>query len=310
MNPARAMAAALAVVLTVPGPAARAATPDIEQAYAVPGPWAVETYTIDTRYVVTHPADLGANGFRHPIVTWGNGSDAGPERYAGVLRHLASWGFVVIASTSTTTGSGTEVLAAAEHLIAENAVPAGRFTGTLDTTRVAAAGHSQGAGGAARATLASNGLIRTVVAFNPPDPIWIPDADEIDVSEVTVPVLLLSGVRDTLISPPRTLTGYYDRIPGPAVRAALRAAGHNTIQDDGGGYLGYLAAWLRYQLTDDGRAADAFLGAHPELLGNTAWSNQAAKHLRSPRHHLAPARRRHAEHGDGDPHTRTLTLKP
>jgi hypothetical protein len=274
-----AAAAGLATLVAAPGTPARAATLEIEQGYAAPGPWAVETLTVDTRYVIVHPADLGVAGTRHPIVTWGNGSDAGPGQYTGVMRHLASWGFVVIASTSTTTASGAEVLQAAQHLVAEDADPASRFAGTLDTTRVAAAGHSQGAGGAARATLASNGLIRTVVPINPPDPFWIPDPDEIDVSLVTVPVLLLSGVRDTLISPPRTLTGYYNRIPGAAVRASLRAAGHNTIQGTGGGYLGYLTAWLRYQLAGDVRAEAAFRGAQPELLSNPAWFNQAAKNL-------------------------------
>jgi pimeloyl-ACP methyl ester carboxylesterase len=279
---ATAMIAGLATVVGAHGAPAGAATPTIEQGYAAAGPWAVDTLTVDSRYVVVHPADLGAGGARHPIVTWGNGSNAGPDRYTGVMRHLASWGFVVIASTSTTTASGTEMLQAARHLVAENDDPASRFAGTLDPTRVAAAGHSQGAGGAARATLASHGLIRTVVPINPPDPFWIPDADEVDVSLVTVPVLLLGGVLDTLISPPRTLTGYYNRIPGAAVRASLRAADHNTIQDTGGGYLGYLTAWLRYQLSDDAGAGAAFRGAQPELLRNPAWHNQAAKHLDRP----------------------------
>jgi pimeloyl-ACP methyl ester carboxylesterase len=171
------------------------------------------------------------------------------------------------------------MLAAARYLVARDADHDSDFGGHLDTTRVAAAGHSQGAGGAARATLASDGLITTVVTLNPPDPFWIPAADRLDVSAVTVPVLLLSGTRDTLISPPRTLTGYYDRIPGAAARASLRGADHNTIQRTGGGHLGYLTAWLRFRLTGDPYAAAAFRGPQAELLGNAAWQNQAARHL-------------------------------
>jgi hypothetical protein len=269
---------ATVAAVTLVGASARAEASSVEDTYAAPGPWTVAVSTVDTRFVVHHPADLGAGGVRHPVVTWGNGSDATPDRYPGVLNHLASWGFVVIASTSTTTASGVEMLAAVDHLVTANDDPADPFAGSLDTSRVAAAGHSQGAGGAARATLASS-RIRTVVPINPPDPFWIPDADEVDVSLVRVPVLLLSGTEDRLVSPPRTLTGYYNRIPGAVARASLNGAGHNTIQQTGGGYLGYLTAWLRWHLADDGPAATAFRGARPELLHNPAWANRAAKNL-------------------------------
>jgi pimeloyl-ACP methyl ester carboxylesterase len=187
-----------------------------------------------------------------------------------VLNQLASWGFVVIASTSSSTGRGTEMLSAVDYLVARDAESTGVFAGKLDPTRIAAAGHSQGAGGAARATLASAGRITTVVPINPPDPAWVGEADRFDFSRLSVPVLLLSGVNDTWISPPRTLTAYYDQIPGAAVRASLQGADHNTIQQSGGRYLGYLTAWLRYQLVGDQVA---------ELITNQAWFNQAAKGL-------------------------------
>ncbi|HEX8627706.1 MAG TPA: hypothetical protein VF755_05995 [Catenuloplanes sp.] len=260
-------------------PTARAVALSVEQTFGRPGPWAVSTLAVDTSYVIHYPSDLGANGVRRPIVTWGNGSWATPAQYPGVLNQLASWGFVVIASTSSTTGKGTEMLAAVDYLAARNNDPTSIFAGRLDTARIAAAGHSQGAGGAARATLAAGGRITTVVPINPPDPFWVNDADRFDVSQVTVPVLLLSGVGDTWISPPRTLTAYYRQITGAVARASLKGADHNTIQGTGGGYLGYLTAWLRYQLLDDQHAGAAFRGAQPELLTNPLWANQAAKNL-------------------------------
>lgn len=276
---ATAMIAGLLTVTALFPSTARAAAASVEQAFGAPGPWAVSTLAVDTRYVIHHPRDLGRDGTRHPIVTWGNGSWATPAQYQGVLNQLASWGFVVIASTSSTTGTGVDMLAAVDYLIARNTDAASIFAGTLDTARIAAAGHSQGAGGAARATLASGGRISTVVPINPPDPFWVNDADEFDFTLVTVPVLLLSGVADTWISPPRTVTDYYNKISGPAVRACLKGADHNTIQGSGGNYLGYLTAWLRYQLLGDGHAGTAFRGERPELLSNPAWSNQAVKNL-------------------------------
>ena len=86
---------------------ARAGHPPVEQQFGAGGPWAIAHTTFTDpatgfTYELTLPADLGANGFEHPVVTWGNGSWAVPSQYAGVLDHLASWGFVVIASTTWT----------------------------------------------------------------------------------------------------------------------------------------------------------------------------------------------------------------
>lgn len=260
-------------------PAARAASRTVEQTFQTAGPWSVSTLAVDTSYVIHYPTGLGAGGARHAIVTWGNGSWATPGHYVGVLNHLASWGYVVIASTSSTTGRGTEMLEAVRYLVARDTDPTSVFAGRLDTARIAAAGHSQGSGGAARATIAAGGQIRTAVPINPPDPFWVSAADKIDFAQVNVPVLLLSGVNDTWISPPRTLTGYYNKITGAAARASLNGADHNTIQGTGGGYLGYLTAWLHYQLLGDEFAGSAFRGPNPELLSNPAWLNQAAKNL-------------------------------
>jgi pimeloyl-ACP methyl ester carboxylesterase len=279
----RIVAAVLAGALTVTVaavPAAAAPPTPVEDAYGVRGPWAVSTTTVDTRFVIRHPVNLGANGTRHPIVTWGNGTWGSPAKYPGVLDQLASWGFVVIASTSSSTGSGAEMLAAAQWMVARDTDATSVFAGKLDTAHVAATGHSQGAGGALRATIHSGGLIDTVVPIAVPSANWVSAGHEYDPADLTVPVLFVSGVDDWLISPMWTLTGYYDRAPAGAARASLVGANHTTIQNDGGRFLGYLTAWLRYQLCGDQVARSAFVGApNPELTTNPAWLNQAVKNL-------------------------------
>ncbi|HEU4422599.1 MAG TPA: hypothetical protein VFR67_08665 [Pilimelia sp.] len=274
-----AIALALTLAGTVVAASARAATYPIEAAYAARGTWAVSTADVDGAYTLYYPTELGAGGFRHPIITWGNGTNATPSLYPGVLNQLASWGFVVIASTSTGTGTGNEILAGAEYLVARNGDPASMFHQKLDTENIGAVGHSQGAGGSVRATLASNGLITTVVPVALPDPAWVSPGHEYDVSQLTVPVLFLGGVNDFFISPPRVLTAYYNQVPGAAAKASLRNAGHNTIQNTGGGFLGYLTAWFMYRLRNDAAARGAFAGSTPEINGNTKWSNQAGKNL-------------------------------
>ncbi|WP_433440688.1 alpha/beta hydrolase [Nonomuraea sp. CA-141351] len=250
----------------------------IESHFAATGPYAVATGT-SGGHRLYHPADLGAGGFAHPIVTWGNGTNATPDNYPGVLNQLASWGFAVVASTDTTTGTGAEILAAAQHLAGLNSDSGSVFAGKLDVTRVAAVGHSQGAGGSVNATNHSGGLITTVVPIALPAQIWVSPGDEFSVAALTCPVLFLSGANDWVISSAATVQGYYDQVPGAAGKALLKGAGHNDIQNGGGGFLGYLTAWLMYQLRGDTLARGAFAGPAPELPTNTAWQGQAVKNL-------------------------------
>lgn len=254
----------------------------IESQYKVAGSWAVSTATVSDAagsYVVYYPTNLGAGGVDHPIVTWGNGTNATPSNYTGVLQHLASWGFVAVASTSTATGSGVEVLAAANYLVNQNGNSSSTFYTKLDTTKIAAAGHSQGASGASNATVLSNGLIKSTALFNLPNPSWVSAPHVTNWSAITKPILFMTGGNDWLISSASGQTGYYNQIAGPAAKASLNGAGHNTIQGTGGGYLGYLTAWLLYTLQGNTTARGAFVGSPPEINTNTSWANQAEKNL-------------------------------
>lgn len=250
----------------------------IETTYKATGPWPVATGT-SGGHRLYYPSNLGAGGVTHPIVTWGNGSWATPDNYPGLLNHLASWGFAVVASTDTTTGTGAEILAAAQHLVGLDADPASVFHGKLNTAQVGAVGHSQGAGGVVNAANHSAGLIKTVVPIAVPAQWMASPGDEFSVAALTCPVLFLSGADDWLISSAATVQGYYDQATAGAGRALLKGAGHNDIQNTGGAFLGYVTAWLRYRLQADAQARGAFAGSAPELPTNTAWQNQALKNL-------------------------------
>jgi predicted dienelactone hydrolase len=128
----------------------------VQDAYTKPGPYATTTGTVTGAtgtaiYDEYHPASYTALGFKSPIVTWGNGTGGKPADVAVFLRHLASYGFTVIATTLPNTGSGREIDAAARYLVAQDSVPGSVFYHRLDITEVAAVGSSQGAGGAVRA---------------------------------------------------------------------------------------------------------------------------------------------------------------
>jgi hypothetical protein len=209
---------------------------------------------------------------------------AAPSQYKGLLEQLASWGMVVIASTTTEAGTGDEILAGARHLVAAHGDPASRFHDRLDVSHIAAVGHSQGAGGTVRAAVASEGLIATTVTIALPNRLWVTPLkrNEFEPRLLTGPALFLGGGDDPIISGPSTNRAFYDEVPGAAAVAVLTAADHNTIQGSGGGFLGYITAWLRYQLAGDATAATAFVGPDAELGRNPAWQDQASKGLVAP----------------------------
>ena len=96
----------------------------VQAAYTRPGPYAVTTGTVtdgsgDAIYDLYYPDNYAVLGFQSPVITWGNGTDATPAMYSTLLRHLASYGFTVIASTLANTGSGNQIAAAARYLVSQ-----------------------------------------------------------------------------------------------------------------------------------------------------------------------------------------------
>ncbi|GAB2660765.1 poly(ethylene terephthalate) hydrolase family protein [Nocardia goodfellowii] len=308
---------ALLACTSIAAPPVAAAPPyqpaaQLEAVYYAPGTWAVAertgldccTSTGDS-YDIWYPADLGAGGVAHPIITWGNGTLAHPREYAYLLAHLASWGFVVIAADRTDTGTGVQMLDAVEYLTRQNSNPDSIFAGKLDTRPAGAMGHSQGGLGAINAL--ARGGVGTAVTLEMPmsaacSPLPAVDGRSacIDPGAVTAgSVLLVNGSADG-VSPAtqplpveligmQSMQAYYDALPAdlPKARAALVGAQHNDIQGQPDctnysctegvyRYLGYLTAWFMDRLRGDATARHVFRADTGELLHNPHWSDQAS----------------------------------
>jgi hypothetical protein len=273
----------------------------VQAAFTPAGPYATATGTVTGAsgtavYDLFYPSDYAALGFQSPIVTWGNGTGGAPAEYSAFLLHLASYGFTVIASTLPNTGSGNEIDAAAHYLVAQDSVPGSIFYGHLNVNEVAAVGTSQGATGAVRATTNDPALIKTVMTFSEPNPIWsAPNPDCPTAADCTAhpaaltrPVFFIStyGFWDSIIASPATEKAFF---LSTSVHAALgiilnsdgKPADHTSIENpptgNPGGLLGYATAWLEYQLLGNVTAAGAFTGAHPELVSNANWPGSATK---------------------------------
>lgn len=255
----------------------------IETTYRATGPWAVSTGTATAfggTYKLYYPTNLGAGGVRHAILTWGNGTNATPNNYNGLLTHLASWGFVVIASNSGSTGTGTQIRDGAYYLVNQDATPGSIFYQKLDAANVGALGHSQGAGGALNATLLSGGVITSTLTVALPDPIWwstpVPNMATFPTG---AQIFFIRGTSDFLATE-GAATNWYNPVPGGAAKAAQKSAGHNEVQNANTRLKGYITAWMLYTLRGDAYARGAFVGSPPEINTNTAaWQNNAQKNL-------------------------------
>lgn len=93
---------------------------------------------------VFYPADLGREGFEHPIFLWGCGGSSAPSDYTFHMNRIASHGFVVIAEVSRIEGNGAVLKASLEWIIKENQRPQSIFYQKLDIAKIALGGHSIG----------------------------------------------------------------------------------------------------------------------------------------------------------------------
>jgi hypothetical protein len=257
-------------------------TQAVEAFYSEAGPWAVSTGSASVPGAgatsLWYPTNLGANGYQHPILTWGNGSGEVPSSYAGVLTHLASWGYVVVATNNGQVGSGSEMLAAAQWAVDQNSNEGSIFFEALDPARVGSLGHSQGADGTVFSAANSNGLITSAVPVALVNRILGGDPLPGPTQMAGIDVFIVAGTNDFLVTQAEN-RAFFDTLPDGAAMGAVVGDGHNSIKAANTRSRGYITAWFKYTLEGDGFARTAFAGSSPELLTRSGWTWQQVKNL-------------------------------
>jgi pimeloyl-ACP methyl ester carboxylesterase len=232
---------------------------EIEVLYAARGPFETSQSSIPG-YELYYPGDMSDG--EHPIITWGNGTFAIPLYYREFLDHLASYGFVVIASTSVMTGSGQEMLQGVDWLLDEDSRSGSIFFNKLDIDHIGATGHSQGGGGTINA-----GTDPRITCTAPIQP--TPGR----VLELQGPTFLIAGSEDKIVPEPWVTASSYDPALVPTVYGIAQGATHLTPLMDAGMLRGYLTAWFCAELLGHEDASEAFFGDGPacEICSNPNW---------------------------------------
>jgi predicted dienelactone hydrolase len=216
-------------------------------------------------FTLFRPADLSEAGVCHPVVTWGNGTGSSPDLYGVLLKHLASHGFVVIASDSPNVAQGEPppMVAGVSWVIAQNADPASPMYGRIDTAHVGATGHSQG--GFATTTAAGDSQITTMA----------PLCGAGRQRNLHGPAFLFCGGEDTVV----TCDGIRDSFDGITAQPAMFA---NYLSADHANWVTFrgttlspvevaVTAWMRVQLMGDTALRSWFYGPDCKLCTDPAW---------------------------------------
>jgi predicted dienelactone hydrolase len=217
-------------------------------------------------FTLFRPSDLTQGGLCHPVITWGNGTGTGPSTYRVLLNHLASHGFVVIASDSPNVAQGNPppMVAGVTWVLEQNADPTSVMYQRIDTTHVGATGHSQGA---FATTMAGADAHITTIA---------PICGASTQRNLHGPALLICGGMDTTVPCSTVMTAFNGITNQPIMLADDLAATHvNWVTFRAGGALSIVevavTAWMRVQLMGDTALRPRFYGASCALCTDAAW---------------------------------------
>jgi hypothetical protein len=216
-------------------------------------------------FTMFRPKDLNQSGLCHPVVTWGNGTGSNPSLYKVLLGHLASHGFVVIASDSPNVAQGTPapMVAGVTWVLEQNEDPSSALYHRIDTSHVGATGHSQG--GFATTSAGGDSHITTIAAL----------CGASNQRNLHGPALLFCGGMDTTVLC-STIQSTYTAINNQPIMLA------DYLSVDHASWLTFrgtkpsvveatVTAWMRVHLMNDTDLRSWFYGPSCKLCSDAGW---------------------------------------
>ncbi len=264
----------------------------IEAKYLAMGPhevsyWEQGVMQDFKKYEIYYPSDIAENSEKYPVVIFSNGTGVNGSKYPAVLKHLASWGFIVMATEEENSWSGFSSELCLRTIILLNETKAidgwadNPFYGHVDLDHIGVSGHSQGGVGVINAAtdMKHSDMIKAIAAASPTNMTLVKGLQwDYDPSLISAPIFLVSGTGnadENLVVSGQQLTDIYNSVPDTVTKVMARRsdADHGdmlTFAD------GYMTAWFMWLLQGDEEAAKAFIGDNAELLHNELYQDQQA----------------------------------
>ncbi|HEX2732088.1 MAG TPA: hypothetical protein VHM70_10795 [Polyangiaceae bacterium] len=222
------------------------------------------------RFNVYRPANLAQSGYCHPILIWANGYTDNPEpnppdcvvdsgankwcgQYLPLMKHLASHGFVVVASLSTATAEGDPLptIAGLDWILEQTEDPSSPYYHRLDTANIGQLGHSYGA--MSTCMSASEPRYKALAAI----------CGTRALSGVHTPMLFFCGGKDKTVDCDGVKDTFLTVTDQPAFFIKELDSDHGSwvYQGASGVSLSMAAAWFRTHLMGDTESRKYFYGA-------------------------------------------------
>jgi hypothetical protein len=222
------------------------------------------------RFNVYRPSNLATSGYCHPILVWANGHGDNPEQnpplcvvnsstnqwcgtYPVIINQLASQGFVVVASLSTTTSRGDPLptIVGLNWLLQQAEDSTSPYYHHLDTARIGALGHSEG------------GMSTCMAAADPRIIAMGTISGTSTITSLHGPALFICGGKDTTVPCDGVLTTYNTVTNQPAMFMDNLSSDHGGWEYQNGAKgpdIFAMTAWFRVHLMDDTANRKYFYG--------------------------------------------------
>lgn len=220
--------------------------------------------------VLAYPKRLSETQ-KHGVVLWGPGGGSKPTEYEGIIKRLASHGFVVIATSESPNGTERGI-PALNWLDKKNNTPGDPLYQKLDMNVVGASGHSMG-GLQSEQMLINDKRVKTAIMNN--SGAWDGKAAALVPTGQGKTIALVYG--EVGSENTNAINDYNN--PGVKVPACLLRMENNNYGHGSGPWDGQAAtvAWMRWHLGgEDFRKAD-FVGSTGKYIDGPVYTWQGAK---------------------------------
>lgn len=231
------------------------------------------------KYEIYYPKNIDEISEKLPAIIVCNGTGVVASKFPSLMEHLASWGFVVIATEEeySWNGFGAEMCASFLERLNTNKEALGNSPNVLyqkiDMENVGLSGHSQGGVGVINAATIQphKGIYKAIFAASPTNMDLANALDWCyDPSKLNTPIFMVSSTGqgdENLVVNLEGLQKIYNTVPASLTRIMSR---HKDV--DHGDMLyasdGYATAWFMWKLKGDEEAAKAFVTPDAEILSN------------------------------------------